>query len=75
MPVIMIGNFGRNKEGVYTYRVNATTKEDLYTLIEESKEMGWKFFDTPNIIKVNKTYSVLLKLYNPKEMGYPEESS
>lgn len=71
----MIGNFGRNKEGVYTYRVNATTKEDLYTLIEESKEMGWKFFDTPNIIKVNKTYSVLLKLYNPKEMGYPEESS
>jgi hypothetical protein len=70
----MIGDFGKNEEGVHTFRVNASTKEDIYKVIEESKEMGWKFWDTPNIEKVHKTWSVLLKLYNPKELNYPEES-
>lgn len=75
MPVVMIGAFGRNEEGVYTYRINATTKDDLYTIIDSAKEMGYKFWDTPNLVKVHKTWSVLLKLYIPKELGYPEESS
>lgn len=71
----MIGDFGRNKEGIYTYRINATTKDDLYSLLDQVKEIGWKYWETPNIIKVHKTYSVLLKIYNPKELGYPEESN
>lgn len=75
MPVVMIGDFGRNKEGIYTYRINATTKDDLYSLLDQVKEIGWKYWETPNIIKVHKTYSVLLKIYNPKELGYPEESN
>ncbi len=74
MPVVMIGDFGRSEEGIYTYRINTTTKDDIHTILKEVREMGWKFWDTPNIIKVHKTYSVLLKLYNPEEMGYPEES-
>lgn len=74
MSVVMIGNFGRDKEGVYTYRINATGKEDLYDLIKAVKEQGWKFFDTPNILKAHKTYSVLLRLYNPNESDYPDES-
>jgi hypothetical protein len=36
--------------------------------------MGWRFWDTPNIQQVHKTYSVLLKIYDPKEKGYPDES-
>jgi hypothetical protein len=75
MPVVMIGNFGKDKEGVYTYRINATSKDDLYTLIEHCRAMGWKFWDTPNLQRVHKTWSVLLKIYDPKESGYTEESS
>jgi hypothetical protein len=75
MPVVMIGNFGKDKEGVHTYRINATSKDDLYNLIEQCRAMGWKFWDTPNLQKVHKTWSVLLKIYDPKEKGYPEESS
>jgi hypothetical protein len=74
MPVVMIGNFGVDKEGVRTYRINATRKEDLYNLIKECRDMGWRFWDTPNIQQVHKTYSVLLKIYDPKEKGYPDES-
>jgi hypothetical protein len=69
----MIGDFGINKENVRTYRINATTKDDIYKIIDEAREMGWKFFNTPNILKVHKTYSVLLQIYDPKD--YPEESS
>lgn len=70
----MIGNFGKDKEGVYTFRVNATEKDDLFLIIDEAKKMGYKFWDTPNIEKSFKTWTVLLKLYIPKEMGYPSEA-
>lgn len=74
LPVVMIGNFGRNTEGVYTYRINASSKEDLYKIIDEAREAGWKFWNTPNLQKVHKTWSVLLQIYDPKELNYPEES-
>lgn len=75
MPVVMIGSYGKNEEGVLTYRINTTTKEDIYTIIDSARSMGFKFWETPNILKVHKTWSVLLKLYVPKELGYPEEST
>lgn len=71
----MIGKWGKSDEGIHTYSINATTKDDIYTLIDEAKKAGWKFFDTPNITYKAKTFHVLLKLYNPKEWGLPEESS
>jgi hypothetical protein len=71
----MIGAFGRNSEGVHTYRINTTKKEEIYEIIDGAKKAGWKFWDTPNIEKVHKTWSVLLKIYYPKELGYPEESN
>lgn len=75
MSVVMIGDFGRDEEGVYIYRINATTKDDLNELITAVKNQGWKFFDQPNILKAQgRTYTVLLKLYKPSEGGYPEES-
>jgi hypothetical protein len=75
LPIQVIGSFGKNKEGVYTYRINTTTKEEIYILLDEVKNQGWKYWETPNIEKVNKTYSLLLKIFYPKELGYPEESS
>lgn len=53
-------------EGIYTFRINSTAKEDLERIINESLEMGWKFWEEPEIEKVFKTYSVLMKIYNPK---------
>lgn len=71
----MIGSYGRNKEGIHTYRVNATTKDDLYEIIDHCRKMGWKFWNTPNLLKAHKTWSVLLEIYIPKELGYPVEES
>ena len=75
LPIQVIGAFGKTQEGIYQYRINATLKEEIYTIIQEARDLGFKFWETPNIEKVHKTYTVLLKLYIPKEMGYPEESS
>ena len=75
LPIVMIGDFGRNEEGIYTYRINATNKDDLYKIIDEARAAGWKFWSTPNLQKVHKTWSVLLQIYNPNELGYPEESN
>lgn len=67
MSIIQVANFGRNKEGVHLYRVNGD-KADLERIIKESFEMGWAFWEEPKIEKVFKTYSVLLKIYDPKEL-------
>jgi hypothetical protein len=70
----MIGAYGRSKEGIHTYRINATKKDELYLIIDEAKEAGWKFWEVPVLTQQHKTWSVLLKIYKPKELGYPEES-
>ena len=75
VSIVMIGNWGRNKEGIHTYSINTTTKDEIYQLIDAAREMGWRFWETPNITHKFKTYHVLLKLYKPKELGYPVESS
>jgi hypothetical protein len=75
MSVVMIGDWGRSKEGIYTHSINATTKDDIYNLIKQLRDSGAKFWETPNITHKFKTYHVLLKWYVPKEMGYPDESS
>jgi hypothetical protein len=75
VPIVMIANGGKNKEGVYTFRINATSIEDLHLIAKEAKEAGFKFWEKPKIEKAHKTYSLLLKLYIPHDLGYPEESS
>jgi hypothetical protein len=74
LSIVMIGNWGRDKEGIHTYSINTTTKDEIYTLILAVKEQGAKLWDTPNITFKGRTYHVLLKFYIPKESGYPEES-
>jgi hypothetical protein len=74
MSIVMIGAWGRSKEGVYTYSINTTTKEEIYQILDQVKAEGAKYWETPNIIHKFKTYHCLLKFYVPKEMGYPEES-
>jgi|tagenome__1003787_1003787.scaffolds.fasta_scaffold20964066_6 hypothetical protein len=71
----MIANRGKNSEGVYTFRINATLKDDLELIIQEAKDAGFRFWKKPIIEKAHKTYSVLLQIYIPRDFGYPEESS
>jgi len=75
LSIVMIGDWGINKEGIRTYSINTTTKDEIYQLMDATREMGWRFWDTPNLTYKAKTWHVLLKLYKPKEMGYPTESS
>lgn len=76
VSIICIGRWGKNAEGVHTYTLDTTSKEEIYQLIDAAKSMGWKFWDTPNILSAPRnTFHVKLKLYYPKELGYPEESS
>ena len=73
MKGIYVADFGMDNEGVTTYRINGE-KQDLITIIKEAKALGFKFWKKPIIQKAHKHYSVLLKLYIPKDMNYPDES-
>ena len=66
MKGVYVCYFGSNKEGVTTYRVNGEL-EDLVTIIDEAKNIGYAFFETPIVEKSHKHYSVLLRLYVPEE--------
>lgn len=72
MKGIYVANFGKDSEGVLTYRVNGE-KEDLLTIIKEAKDLGFQFWQNPIIEKAHKHYSVLLRLYIPRDMNYPDE--
>ena len=77
MKGIFVANFGTDNEGVTTFRINGE-KEDLVTIIKEAKDLGFEFWEKPNLEKAHKHYSVLLKVYIPREMNYrdyPEVTS
>lgn len=61
MGSVMIGYFPE-KDGVISYRI-CGTKADIYEIINEAREMGHKFADTPIINHVHRgQWSTLLKL-------------
>jgi hypothetical protein len=65
---VMVGDFG-NKNGVQTFRV-CGTKEDLYKIITECREMGHKFYETPVMNLVYRgQWTMVLKLKVPVEVG------
>lgn len=64
MGTLMIGNFGV-KNGVQTFRVNGS-KEDLYKIIDECKQMDAIFDDTPNLLPLRHgQWTMLLKIRLP----------
>lgn len=62
-------DFGTNEEGVITYRVNGE-KHDLQEIIQQAKDLGFKFWEPPVITQSYKHWSVLLKLFIPR--GYDQ---
>lgn len=74
MALIQVAKFGPDKEGIHTFRVNGD-KADLEKIIQETKDIGWIFWEEPTIEKVFKWYSVLMKIYDPKEYYKERENN
>lgn len=66
-------DFGTNAEGVTTYRVNAH-KDDLLRIIDEIKNLGFDFWEKPEIVKTHKNWSVLLRIFVKQEFEQNQES-
>lgn len=66
--MVMVGEW-KAKDGVQLYTVTGT-KEECYLIVEEARQAGAKFADTPNILNVhNGQFHVLLKLKVPVGVG------
>jgi hypothetical protein len=63
-----VGDFGVLKN-VRTLRI-CGTKNEILELLEEAKENGYKFHDTPNLLHVHRgQWTVLLQLKIPVGVG------
>jgi hypothetical protein len=69
----MIGDWGRDVEGIYSFSINATRKDEILDIIAEATTAGARLWEAPTIVLKHKTYHTLLKFYVPGENGYPIE--
>jgi hypothetical protein len=70
---LMIGDFG-SQDGIQVYRI-CGSKEDIYRVLDEARDMGHKFWDTPVINHVhNSQWTVLLKLKIPIGVGASDKT-
>jgi hypothetical protein len=66
--MVMVGQWPE-KDGIKAYTITGT-KEEIYKILNEVRENGGKFADTPNICRIhNSQCHVLLKLKVPVEVG------
>lgn len=67
----IIGDFGKNKEGLNLYRINGTKKE-IDDAIQNIKDVGCEVWDDPwEYEKSHKHWTVLVRIKIPEET--PEE--
>ena len=67
MSVVMIGDWGRSKEGVFKYSVNTTTRADMQLIIDAIIASGAEFYMEPEIGYKAKTFHCLLEFFVPHE--------
>lgn len=60
----IIGDFGKNQEGVNLYRINGT-KDEIKKAIEDLQELGCEVWGTYEFEKSHKHWSVLIKIQIP----------
>lgn len=68
-----IGDFGKNKDGLYLFRINGT-KAEIQKAIQDIKDLGCEIHEEP--IEFEKAYmqwSVLLKMWLPTEIEKERE--
>jgi hypothetical protein len=72
--MVCVGSW-RAKDGVQAFTITGT-KEECYKIVEEAREAGGEFADTPNICHVHRgQWHVLLKLKVPVGVGSNNNSS
>lgn len=66
MATVIIGDFGKDKDGIETYRLNGE-KEDIERKVKEAREKGYEFVEEPIIEKSFRAWTLLLRCYLPEE--------
>lgn len=61
----IIGDFGRDKQGLNLYRINGT-KIEINKAIEDLKELGCEVWQPYEFEKSHKHFSVLIKIQVPE---------
>lgn len=67
MAAFFVADFGTDKKGITTYRINGK-KDDLEEIIKEVRTLGCEFWEQPILEKTHKQWSVLLKVLLPKNL-------
>jgi hypothetical protein len=71
--VVMVGEW-KAKEGIQSYTITGSYDE-IYRIIDEVRQEGGKFADTPNICRVHAgQWHVLLKLKVAAEVGLHDKN-
>jgi hypothetical protein len=63
----IIGDFGKNQEGVNLYRINGT-KDEINKAIDDLQKLGCEIWQPYEFETSHKHFSVLIKLQVPDEM-------
>jgi len=61
----IIGDFGKNDQGVNLFRINGT-KQEIISAIDQIVELGCEVWQPYFFEKSHKHWSVLLKVYIPE---------
>lgn len=74
----IIGDFGKNQEGVNLFRINGT-KDEIKKAIDDLQELGCEVWEPYELEKSHKHWSVLIKIQIPdvetKEDAHEEKFS
>lgn len=62
----IIGDFGKNKDGLNLLRINGT-KEEIEKAITDIKNVGCEIYDALDYEKAHKHWSILIKIKIPEE--------
>jgi hypothetical protein len=62
----IIGDFGKNEEGLNLYRINGS-KDEIAKAIQDLKDVGCEIWDDPyELEKSHKHWSILIRLKIPE---------
>lgn len=71
----IIGDFGKSKDGLYLFRINGT-KQEIINAIQDIKDLGCEVCGEPyELEKAHVHWSVLLKIWLPKELEKERDRS
>lgn len=61
----IIGDFGKNEEGLNLFRINGT-KEEISKAVQDFKDLGCEIWDEIELEKAHKHWSILIRIKVPE---------